>query len=197
MEASLADVRKFCRDTWGKEWYEVQEAVKEARKRVAAAALGGPPADEVHRVLAGDVTEARKATKLAAAGAARAADKQAAAQAAQRDAELQAEEKEEAEAVVNQEAWENILGKTWEWRKTRFLNSAWRTIELQRDGTCVMREGHKRETESEDTLMWQVLGNSGEGALALVGVRGGKPFHCFSLAQFAKEYPAEMDESLH
>lgn len=202
MEPSQSDVRTFCRETWGKEWYEVEDDMKEARKRVAAAALGGAPAEEIHSVLAGDVTEARNATELAAATAARAADNKAAARAAREKAEEQAHEKDAAEAVVNQVAWEKFLGKTWEWRKTKFLNSAWRTIELQRDGTCVMREGHKRETESEETLQWEVLGNStfleeNKGALAIVGHRGGKPFRYFSLAKFEQEYPAEADASLH
>ena len=52
---------------------------------------------------------------------------------------------------------------------------------------------------SKETHMWQVLGNSAEkkGALAIVGHRGGKPFFFFSRETFAKEYPAQMDASLH
>jgi hypothetical protein len=50
--SSLTDIRKKCREFWGKDWYEAAEDVKEARKLVAAAALGGAPADSATRALA-------------------------------------------------------------------------------------------------------------------------------------------------
>lgn len=191
------EVRAKCRETWGKEWYEVADDVKEARKCVATAALGGPRADDASVALAGDMAAARAATEIAAERAAHDAKRRAERLAALDEAEAREEEQEAAEALVNQRAWEDVLGKTWEWRATggNKHTAAWGTIELRRDGVCVMCEGSGQKTQSKEKLMWQVLGNSGKhkGALAVVGKRGGKPFFCFSRAAFAKEYPAEMD----
>ena len=50
--SSLTGIRKKCREIWGKDWYEVAEDVKEARKLVAAAALGGTLADTATCALA-------------------------------------------------------------------------------------------------------------------------------------------------
>ena len=50
---SMAETRKKCKEIWGKSWYDVAEDVQGARKRVAAAALGGPAADEASTALAG------------------------------------------------------------------------------------------------------------------------------------------------
>ena len=58
----MSEVRQFCRETWGKNWWDVAEDVKEARKRVASGVLGGEPADEATATLAGDVEAARTAT---------------------------------------------------------------------------------------------------------------------------------------
>ena len=65
-----------------------------------------------------------------------------------------------------------------------------------------MCEGSGQKTKSKEKEEWEVLssrGSSGadKGALAIVGHRGGKPFLFFSREAFAKEYPAEMDASLH
>lgn len=56
----------MCRETWGKDWYEVADDVKEARKCVAAASLGGPAADNASVALAGDMATARAATEIGA-----------------------------------------------------------------------------------------------------------------------------------
>lgn len=198
---SLGEVRAKCRETWGKDWHEVADDEKEARKCVATAALGGPPADDASIALAGDMAAARAATESAAEQAAHEAKRQAERVAARDEAEAREEEQEAAEALVNQQAWEDFLGKTWGWSAARKRDAAWKTIELQRDGRCIICEGSGDKTESQEKLMWQVLGNTGhskkrKGALALVGHRGGKPIECFSREAFAEEYPAEMDASL-
>ena len=198
---SVSEVRTKCRETWGKDWYEVADDVKEARKCVAAAVLGGPPADDASVALAGDMATARAATESAAEQVAHDAKRQAERLAARAEAEAREEEQHAAEALVNQQAWEDVLGKTWQ-RATRAQDAAWNTIELRRDGVCVVCEGSGQKTKSKEKLAWEVLGNSVDweerkGALAIVGRRGGKPFFCFSREAFAKEYPAEMDASLH
>ena len=196
---SLSEVRTKCRETWGKDWYEVADDVKEARKCVAAAVLGGPPADDASVALAGDMATARASTEIAVEQAAHDVKRQAERLAARAEAEAREEQQDAAEALVNQQAWEDVLGKTWEWRARRAQDAAWGTIELQRDGVCVMCEGNGQKTKSKEKLAWEVLSNRAEhkGALAIVGHRGGKPFLYFSREAFAKEYPAEMDASLH
>ena len=62
-EPSKTDVRKKCKEIWGKDWNDagmVPDDVLEARKLVAAAELGGPQVDESTRTLAD--------TKTASAG---------------------------------------------------------------------------------------------------------------------------------
>jgi hypothetical protein len=199
---SAGEVRTKCRETWGKDWYEVADDAKEARKCVAAAALGGPPADEASITLAGDMATARAATEVAAEQAADDAKRRAERLAARAEAEAREEQQEAAEALVNQQAWEDVLGKTWEWRATRAPGAAWQSIELRRDGVCIMCKGSGRKTTSKEKLEWEVLSNSTfweehKGALAVVGHKGGKPVFYFSREAFAKEYPAEMDASLH
>jgi hypothetical protein len=203
---SLSEVRTRCRETWGKDWYEVADDMKEARKCVAAAALGGPPADDASVKLAGDMTAARAATEIAAEQAAEQAKRQAERLVARAEAEALEEDEEAAQALINQQAWVDVLGKTWEWRATQRKDAAWKTIELRRDGVCVMCEGSGPKKKSTEKHEWQVLGNlpphyhAGKhkgGVLAVVGHRGGKPFLKFSREAFAKEYPAEMDPSLH
>ena len=79
-------------------------------------------------------------------------------------------------------------------------DAAWKTIELRRDGVCVMCEGSGQKTKSKEKLAWEILSNRAEhkGALAIVGKRGGKPWiPPFSREAFAKEYPAQMDPSLN
>ena len=195
----MGEVRRVCRETWGKDWYEVSDDVKEARKCVAAASLGGPPADDASVALAGDMATARAATEIGAEQAVQDAKRQAERLAARKEQEAREEQQDAAEALANQQAWEDVLGKTWEWRATRAQDAAWKTIELRRDGVCVMCEGSGRKTKSKEKHMWQVLSNSAEkkGALAIVGHRGGKPFFFFSREEFANEYPAQMDASLH
>ena len=83
----MAEVRQFCREVWGKNWWDVAEDVKEARKRVASSALGGEPADDATATLAGDVEVARAATKQAAANAAAASAAKAKRVAAEAEAE--------------------------------------------------------------------------------------------------------------
>ena len=63
---SLSQVRKMCKEIWGKDWYNVAEDVQGARKLVAAAVLGGPAADEASITLVGDVAAAREATEQSA-----------------------------------------------------------------------------------------------------------------------------------
>ena len=202
-EPTLKQVRQFCRETWGADWYEVDEDVKDARKRVATASLGGATADEASRALAGDVEEARAQTalKLQQAEAAAAKRKKAI---AKREEEEAKQGKALADGEVNLHLWADKIGKTWEWRaKPRMLNSEWRTIELASDHRCVMREGFKREVKSEEVFYWHVLGTSA-GSLALLcrkvdpsddGIT--KPVQTFSRKAFEKEYPCEVDASLH
>ena len=52
---SLGQIRKKCKELWGKGWYDEPEHVQMARKLVAAAAIGGPAADEASIALAGGV----------------------------------------------------------------------------------------------------------------------------------------------
>ena len=113
---SLSEVRTRCRETWGKDWYEVADDMKEARKCVAAAALGGPPADDASVKLAGDMTAARAATEIAAEQAAEQAKRQAERLVARAEAEALEEDEEAAQALINQQAWVDVLGKTWEAR---------------------------------------------------------------------------------
>ena len=93
----MAEVRKFCRETWGKDWWDVAENVKEARKRVAAGVLGGEPADEATAALAGDVEAARAATEKAARKAAAASAAKAKRDAAEAEAEKRYEDARELE----------------------------------------------------------------------------------------------------
>ena len=93
----MAEVRQFCRETWGKDWWDVAEDVKEARKRVAAGALGGEPADEATAALAGDVEAARAATKKAASKTAAASAAKAKRDAAEAEAEKRYDDAREVE----------------------------------------------------------------------------------------------------
>ena len=103
---------------------------------------------------------------------------------------------------ANLPLWQDLLGKTFEWRQSRFLNSEWRTIELSPNGKCVMREGLKRETKRTSEYEWQICDNSDfwgtkKGHLAIVPKRNGKPFRYFSRKAFEKAYPSELDSKLH
>jgi hypothetical protein len=103
----------------------------------------------------------------------------------------------------NLHLWADRIGKTWEWRAKKQFNSEWKTCELREDGSCVFKEGVKREVKSGSTATykWQIADNSGmygtKGHLLIVPVRNGKPFFTFSRAKFEKQYPAEMDPKMH
>jgi hypothetical protein len=166
--------RQFCRETWGHDWYDVDDEVKDARKHVARALLSGAAPEEASHALAGDVQEARMQTASKAQQAAEAAAKREKAAAKREKAQLKAD-KEFGDGEVNLHLWADLIGKTWEWRKeARMLNSEWRTIELASDHRCVLREGVKREVKSEEVLYWHVCSNakdfgSNAGSLALLG----------------------------
>ena len=59
------EIRKFCRETWGKLWWDCTEEVTEARKSVAVAALGGPPADAAAVALAEDACSSQACSSQA------------------------------------------------------------------------------------------------------------------------------------
>ena len=199
-ESSLKQVRQFCRETWGPGWYDADEDVKDARKRVAMASLGGAAVDEASRALAGDVEEARAQTALNLQQAEAAAAKREKAMAKRKEEEAKHDAFADGEA--NLHMWADKIGKTWEWRKTaRMLNSEWRTIELASDHKCVMREGRKREVESEEVFYWHCCSS---GSLALLSKKVEpsddgitKPVQQFSRKAFEKAYPCEVDASLH
>jgi hypothetical protein len=208
-EPTLTQVRQFCRETWGHDWYDVDDEVKDARKHVARALLSGAAPEEASHALAGDVQEARMQTASKAQQAAEAAAKREKAAAKREKAQLKAD-KEFGDGEVNLHLWADLIGKTWEWRKeARMLNSEWRTIELASDHRCVLREGVKREVKSEEVLYWHVCSNakdfgSNAGSLALLGTPPPsdgdglpKPFQHFSRKAFEKAYPSEVDASLH
>ena len=120
-----------------------------------------------------------------------------------------ADEHEEDDFQANLPLWADKVGKTWEWRKRKQLNSEWKTIELRGDErhTCVVREGVKLDVTEEHAYSWQALPNHsfwGEisGGIALFseppGDDGfGKPIFCMSRRQFEEQYPAEMEASRH
>lgn len=206
-EPSLKQVRQLCRETWGPDWYDVDEDLKDARKRVAMASLGGTEADEASRALAGNVEEARAQTAMLLRQAEEAAAKREEAKSMRKKAEAKSD-KAFADGEANLHLWADLIGKTWEWRKkARMLNSEWRTIELASDHRCVMREGVKREVKSEEVLYWHVCSshkdwNSNAGSLALLpkarkddGIA--KPLEHFSRKAFEEAYPSEVDASLH
>ena len=113
---------------------------------------------------------------------------------------------------VNLHLWADKIGKTWEWRNKKQLNSEWRTIELRDDQvhTCVMQEGIKRDVKEivkgeTGQYFWQVASNAWckhPGSLALFckpqkGGGLGKPVMFFNRKQFEEEYPAEVNKLLH
>mmetsp|Transcript_42966 Transcript_42966/g.96851 ORF Transcript_42966/g.96851 Transcript_42966/m.96851 type:complete len:153 (-) Transcript_42966:72-530(-) len=102
----------------------------------------------------------------------------------------------------NLELWRSFLGRTWEWRAKKMLNSEWKTIELRENGTCIMKSGVKRTTQETENLRWQVADNSdfwgkAKGSLLIVPTPNGKPLYRFSLKKFQEKYPQEIDPSLH
>ena len=126
---------------------------------------------------------------------------------------VEADEHAEDDFEVNLHLWADKIGKTWEWRKKKQLNSEWRTIELRDDQvhTCVIQEGIKRDVKEiiegeTGQFFWQVASNAwckDPGSLALFsklqtsGGGVGKPVMCFNRKQFEEEYPAEVNKSLH
>ena len=118
-----------------------------------------------------------------------------------------ADEHEEDDFQANLPLWADKVGKTWEWRKSKQLNSECKTIELRSDErhTCVVREGVKRDVTEEHEYSWQILPNHsvwGEtsGGIALFSEPPddegfGKPILCMSRRQFEEQYPAEIEAS--
>ena len=119
------------------------------------------------------------------------------------------DEHEENDFQANLPLWSDKVGKTWEWRKKKLLNSEWKTIELRSDEnhTCVVREGVKKDVKEEREYSWQVLPNNSfwgdtSGGIALFFEPPdddgfGKPILCLSRQQFEDQYPAEVNSSLH